>query len=139
MKIEIVHARAHMAEEYKDYLEGQRAVRLIDDDGEIRGELVWRLAGRWRCVFEIKELGIFRDSDRRQGLGTLLIQHAMEDMRDFVARFDARYKPWKVFLFCEEKNSSARSFYEATGFLLEANLEDFYGPSVNAIIYSRAI
>jgi hypothetical protein len=72
MGTRIVHAAEHMPDQYRDHLDGYRAVQLVDDDGTIRGELVWRLAGRWHVKFEIKEFGLFADADKRRGRGTQL-------------------------------------------------------------------
>ena len=43
MRIDIVSARDHRPDDYADVFARHRAVRLIDDDGRTRGELVWRL------------------------------------------------------------------------------------------------
>ena len=137
MRIEIIHAKAHMPEDYRDYLEGYRAVRLIDEAGTVRGELVWRLASRWNAVVEIKEFGLIRDSDKRQGWGTKLLDTAVRDMREYIDGLGLGYRFWKIYLLCEEKNSEARAFYKARGFSSDANLPDFYGPGEDAILYSR--
>jgi len=139
MKIGVVHARDHMPNEYRDYLDGQRAIRIMDENGEIRGELVWRLASRWRCTFEIKEFGIFQDSDRRKGWGTTLLQEAIGDMEQYIKCVDKRYRAWRIYLFCEEKNAIARSFYEARGFQMDATLKEFYGPDDDAMLYSLCL
>ena len=43
MYIDTVPAQNHMPDHYSDYLQGYRAVRLLEEDGTILGELVWRL------------------------------------------------------------------------------------------------
>jgi len=139
MKIDIVHVRDHIPDEYRDYLDGQRAIRIIDENSEIRGELVWKLASRWKCTFEIKEFGIFQDSDRRRGWGTILLQAAIDDMKRYIKCVDPRYKAWRIYLFCEERNAIARKFYEVRGFQKEAMLKDFYGSDDNAILYSLCL
>jgi hypothetical protein len=65
LRLEAVPARAHRPDEYRDVFEGYRAVRMIDDCGRLRGELVWRLATGQ--TVEITELGVFDESDRRHG------------------------------------------------------------------------
>ena len=40
--IDIVHAQNHIPDHYNDYLQGYRAVRLLEKDETILGELVWR-------------------------------------------------------------------------------------------------
>ena len=37
-------AQMHRPDEYADTFEAHRAVQMIDDSGEMQGELVWRLA-----------------------------------------------------------------------------------------------
>jgi hypothetical protein len=52
VEIDIVHMQNHLPEGNRDYIDGYRAVRLVDTDGQICGELIWRLAGRWDFMFE---------------------------------------------------------------------------------------
>ncbi len=139
MKIDIVHATEHMPDQYRDYLEGYRAIRLIDEAGEIRAELVWRLASRWNALFEIKELGVFSESDRRKGWATQLLDAALQDMRDFLHRVELGYRPWRVYLFCETRNQAGRGFYEARGFDVAAEVKGLYGPGQgeDAIMYTK--
>jgi ribosomal protein S18 acetylase RimI-like enzyme len=137
MRIEIIPAPDHMPEHYRDYLEGYRAVRLMDDENQVRGELVWRLACRSKAIFEIKEFGFFRAEDRRHGWGTKLLETAFHDMRAFVEPFG--YSSWRVYLFCEEKNLVGRAFYEARGFHVEALLKDFYGVGEHGLLYTQLL
>jgi len=39
-----VAAREHLPEQYASWYEGYRALQAVDNDGTLRGELVWRLA-----------------------------------------------------------------------------------------------
>jgi ribosomal protein S18 acetylase RimI-like enzyme len=134
LRIEIVHAREHMPGHYQDYIDGQRALQLLDEQRHIRGELVWRVATGH--TVEITEFGILNPKDRRQGWGSKLLQTALEDMRHY---FDKICKPLtRVYLFCEAKNVGARAFYEAHGFHLDALLKDFY-PDGNAALYSLSV
>jgi hypothetical protein len=57
MRFVVVPAQLHRPDEYSDTFEGYRAVQLIDDSEEMRGELVWRLATGQ--TVEITEMGIF--------------------------------------------------------------------------------
>ena len=43
MYIDIVPAQNHIPNHYNDYLQGYRAVPLLEEDGTILGELVWRV------------------------------------------------------------------------------------------------
>ncbi|MHC4597646.1 MAG: GNAT family N-acetyltransferase [Planctomycetota bacterium] len=122
MKIEVLHASEHRKAHYRNALEGHRAVRLLDDEGEVRGELVWRLGTE--DYPEITEFGLFRREDRRQGWGTGLMEAGWADMRGFLA--ERGIMPRKVYLFCEAGNQPARGFYKRLGFSLEAILEGFY-------------
>ena len=45
----------------------------------------------------------------------------------------------RVFLFCEHCNAPARAFYEAHGFTLDAQLEDYYEEEGGAVLYSKSI
>ena len=65
MHINVVDAREHRLDEYEDVFRGYKALQLIDDEGRLRGELIWRL-GTGDTV-EITEIGIFDPADRRQG------------------------------------------------------------------------
>jgi len=139
MKTDIVHAQDHMSDRYRDYLDGYRAIRLIDDEGVIRGELVWRLASRWRATVEIKEFGLFNPEDKRKGWGTKLLETAIKDMSDYIEQLNLGYRFWRIYLFCEARNKEGQAFYQARGFQSEAVLKDFYGPGDgdDAIIYSK--
>ena len=122
MKIEVRHATEHRKVHYRNTLEGQRAVRLLDDEGEVRGELIWRLGTE--NYPEITEFGLFRPEDRRHGLGTRLMEAGWADMRAFLRERGIAAR--KVYLFCEAGNGPARGFYESLGFSLEAVLKGFY-------------
>ncbi len=120
--INVIHACDHQPDHYRDYIDGQRALQLMDSQGRERGELVWRLATGH--TVEITELGIYDPQDRRQGWGSKLLEAAMEDMRSFLGQREETLR--RVYLFCEAKNVEARAFYEKQGFRLGALLENFY-------------
>ena len=134
MRIEIIHARDHMPDHYRVYLDGYRAVRLLDGSGEVHGELVWRLATGH--TIEITEIGLFREEDRGKGWGTKLLAAAMDDMRSYLSRIGSPMT--RIYLFCEAQNKEAKSFYEARGFSAEAVLLSFYGDD-DAVVYSRRL
>ncbi|MFC1525901.1 GNAT family N-acetyltransferase [Candidatus Latescibacterota bacterium] len=139
MRIDTVHMRDHLPDGNQDYINGYRALRLVDDEGELRGELVWRLAGRWNMRFEVKEMGIYRPADRRKGWGTKLMQAGIEDMIAFTDSLDRGHSPWLAYLFCEEENTGARAFYRSCGFTEGALLPDFDGPGDAAVLCTRVI
>ena len=132
LQIEIIHARDHMPDHYAPYLDGYRAVRLIDEAGTIRGELVWCLATGH--TIEITEMGLFQGEDRGRGLGTQLLTAAIEDMRSFLHKIGSEMT--RIYLYCEAKNKEARGFYEARGFNCEAVLQHFYDDG-DAMFYVR--
>lgn len=132
MRLDIVHAREHRPDEYADTWSGYRALRLIDETGTHRGELVWRLA-HGQSV-EITELGIYDVQDRRQGLGTRLLDAAIADVRAFFV--GKPYRLRRVYLFCDSTNDAGRRFYEARGFRQEAVLAEFYH-YCDAVLYVR--
>ena len=134
MYIDTVQAQNHMPDHYSDYLQGYRAIRLLEEDGTILGELVWRVASGHNI--EITEFGIFEAENRRKGWGTQLLEAAFEDMRQYFVKINRPL--WKVYLFCEEKNEEGRSFYESRGFRLEAVLKNFWEDG-NAAMYSRVL
>ena len=121
-RIDIVHARDHQPDHYRDYIEGQRALQLLDAEGRERAELVWRVATGH--TVEITEFGIHDPQDRRKGWGTKLLKTAIEDMRGFFLKRGYRLR--RVYLFCEARNGDARDFYEAQGFRLEGLMKTFY-------------
>jgi ribosomal protein S18 acetylase RimI-like enzyme len=122
LRWDVVPARAHRPDEYREFFEGYRAIRIIDESGRLRGELVWRLATGQ--TVEITELGIFDDSDRRQGWGTRLLEAGLAEMRAFFS--DKPYSLRRVYLFCESINEAGRTFYAHQGFVETAVLEAFY-------------
>ena len=131
VKTEVVHATQHMTEHYRPFLDGFRAVQLIDDAGSLRGELVWRLATGH--TVEITEMGIFEGSDRRRGHGSALLTAALQDMESY---FDSMGRKLRlIYLFCEARNEEARAFYEVRGFQLQATLHSFYDDG-DATIYA---
>ena len=121
-----VDARQHRPDGYRDdnrdFIEGYRAIQLIDDQGSMRGELVWRLAAGHTA--EITELNIFESEDRRRGHGTTLLEAAIVDMREYFARIGHEFR--RIYLFTGSRNTPARSFYEPRGFRSTAELEDFF-------------
>jgi ribosomal protein S18 acetylase RimI-like enzyme len=123
-----------MPDHYGDYLQGYRAVRLLEKDDTILGELVWRVASGHNI--EITEFGIFEEKNKRKGWGTRLLEVAFEDMRQYFAKIN--HPLWKVYLFCEERNEEGRGFYESRGFRLETLLKDFWADS-NAVMYSQIL
>ena len=134
MYIDIVQAQNHIPDHYSDYLQGYRAVRLLEGNGTILGELVWRVVSGHNI--EITEFGIFEEENRRKGWGTRLLEAAFEDMRQYFVKID--HPLWKVYLFSEEDNEEGRGFYESSGFRLEVVLKDFW-ENGNAVMYSQVL
>jgi len=103
---------------------------MIDESGRLRGELVWRLATGE--TVEITELGVFDESDRRQGWGTRLLEAGLADMAAFFC--DKPYPLRRAYLFCESINEAGRAFYEHHGFVETAVVEGLYD-SCDAVLY----
>ncbi|HEV2296781.1 MAG TPA: GNAT family N-acetyltransferase [Tepidisphaeraceae bacterium] len=122
MRFDIVSAQEHRPDYYADVLAGHRAVRLVDDSGRTRGELVWRLASGQSV--EITEFGIYDEADRRRGWGSRLLEAGIASMREFFA--DKPYRLRRVYLFCDAINEPGRRFYEARGFELVTIVPEFY-------------
>ena len=132
LEVDVVHATEHMPDHYRRYIDGWRAVRLIDAEGEIRGELVWRYATG--NSVEITEFGIFNEDERRHGLGTRLLEAALRDMQGFAQQIQRPIR--LVYLFTETRLGAARAFYEARGFHLCAELPDFYEEPGGCVMYA---
>lgn len=132
MKIEIVDAREHHPDCYREVFEGYKALQLIDDNDQERGELVWRVATGY--TVEITEFGIYDPADRRQGWGTQLLEAGIVSIREFFSL--TRHKLRRIYLFCESINEAGRAFYEARGFKAKAILKGFY-QDCDAILYIR--
>jgi hypothetical protein len=58
-------------------------------------------------------------------------------MTDFSKKW--RHIVRRIFLFCEHRHATARSFYEARGFTMGAQLEDYYEEEGGAVLYSRSM
>ena len=132
LQIDVVHAREHMPDHYRRYLDGWRAVRLVNSQGDIRGELVWHYASGSNV--EITEFGVLNESERRLGLGSRLLEAGLQDMNDFARKINRPIR--LVYLFCEAQNDAARAFYETRGFRLCAELPDFYPEPGGAVLYA---
>jgi GNAT superfamily N-acetyltransferase len=115
-------AREHQPEQYANWYEGYRALQVVDDEGTLHGELVWRLATGQ--TVEITEFGIIQPEDRRHGLGTRLLEAGLASMRRFSAARGIRLR--RVYAFCDSINESGRAFYEARGFQLQIILKGFH-------------
>ena len=125
LTVDVIRFQDHNTGEYTDKIKGQRVVRLIDECGEERGELVWRLASGH--TIEICEMEITRGEDHGQGLGTRLLEESIKDMQAFFSMNQNYEGPLRrIFLFTEASNDYARVFYKARGFSEEAVLQDFY-------------
>lgn len=124
LKVETIPFKDHNGE-LKDKIEGQRVVLLVDENGDPRGELVWRIASGY--TVEICEFGIHREEDRRHGWGTKLLDEGLNDMREYFRnRLTRPHRFHRVWLLAEARNLIARVFYKARGFQEEAVLKDFY-------------
>jgi ribosomal protein S18 acetylase RimI-like enzyme len=117
-----VPAGTHRPKEYSDVFDGYKAVQLVDESGQMRGELVWRLATG--NTIEITELGVFDESLRRKGWGSKLLEAGLASIRSFFA--DKPYWLRRIYVFCDSVNGAARAFYEAHGFELACMLPGFY-------------
>ena len=132
--IKIVAAHEHMPEHYQPYYQGHRALQLLDQSDNIRGELVWRLATGNSA--EITEFGLYNVSDRRKGWGSRLLQEAISDITLYFQQYNFHLR--RIYLFCEERNEIARKFYELHGFCLSATLTDFYIDN-DALLYIKIL
>ncbi|MCC7408743.1 MAG: GNAT family N-acetyltransferase, partial [Phycisphaeraceae bacterium] len=119
-------------DDYADTFAGYKAIRLLDDQGVVRGEFVWRLA-HGQSV-EVTEFGIYQPEDRRKGWGTALLEAGIASIREFFK--DKPYKLRRVYLFCDSINKPGRAFYEARGFSAAVTLPAFYH-YCDSVLYVR--
>lgn len=134
LQIKVVDANQHRLDEYADVFQGYKALELIDENGKMRGELVWRLATG--DTVEITEMGIFDPADRRQGWGSQLLEAGIASMQEFFVETGRGFR--RVYLFCDSVNDAGRAFYEARAFRVQAVLKDFYH-YCDAVLYERNI
>ena len=134
MHTRVVPASEHRPDEYAEFINGYRAVQLLDETGRTRGELVWRLAAGHTA--EITEFNILEREDRRQGWGTMLLESAIADMRAYFAGISKPLR--RIYLFTDNRNEQARAFYEARGFRLEKKLDEFFWWD-DALLYVRIV
>ena len=123
--------------ELKDKIEGQRVLLLVDDQDVERGELVWRIASGY--TVEICEFFIHREEDQRKGWGTRLLNETLADVREFfqTRKIDPGLLRL-IWVLTERTNNVGRAFYEKSGFVQKAILEDFYSDG-DAVLYARRI
>ena len=131
------HASEHTARpEFTPYVEGQRALILEDECGAYQGELVWRLAHTRHGIAEITGFGIAEEENRRKGYGSQMLEAAVQDVRAFMQQ--RGITPRLIYLFTNERNGVARSFYEARGFAYVAGIPGFYENDI-ACLYVRRL
>ena len=137
MRISVKHSRDHRGRKaFRPYVNGQHAILLADDNGDFRGELVWRLANVGQGIAEITGFGIEEEENRRKGYGSLLLQRAIEDITNFMKT--EGIEPRLVYLFRNHKSGVARSFYIARGFEYLVGIPGLYRDDI-ACIYLRKL
>ena len=95
---------------------------LVEEGGVVLGGLTWGTRDDPRAgVVEITGLAI-HEKVRRQGLGTLLVLLALEDMEAHLARRGGKLR--RVFTLTDERNAVARKLYEKVGFRAVAQLAE---------------
>ncbi len=134
MHTRIVSVSEHRPDHYADFINGYRAVQLLDDDENMRGELVWRLAAGH--TVEITELNIFEPGDRDRGLGSMLLENAIADMREYFSTIKKSLR--RSHLCTDNRNERARAFYGARGFRLEKKLDGFFWWD-DAVLYVKTV
>ena len=131
-----LHFKDHNGE-LRDKIEGQRVLLLMDQDGGLRGELVWRVASGH--TIEICEFFIHREEDQRHGWGTMMLKEMLTDARKFFGTCTGYDEPpRRVWAMTPQDNSIGRSFYEKSGFEQQILLEGFYVDG-DAVMYIMEI
>ena len=133
LRVRVVHSRDHHGrKEFRPYVDGQHAVLLEGDDGSLQGELVWRLANIGHGIAEISGFGIADPAMRRKGWGTRLLEKALQDIREFMARHGI--VPRLVYLFSNEESEAASAFYQARGFRKLSGVPGLYATGTACIL-----
>lgn len=121
-------------EYFKACLDGMRAIRLLDEQDRLRGNLVWRYASGGTA--EICDIAVLDEADFDQGFGTQMMQAALDDMRAFFAAIGQPLQ--RVWLLTEADNLRAHAFYLRRGFVRLAELPGFYNGR-DALLFMRVV
>ena len=107
---------------------------IAKDKNEIVGVLQWHVKeNAAHGLAEIEEV-LISESYRGQGIGSLLVLFAIDEIR--TCFIELKIKPRKIFLFVGKGNTTARKLYEKHGFRLISSIGYLFHDNVEELFYS---
>ncbi len=107
---------------------------IAKDKDKIVGVLQWHVKeNAAHGLAEIEEV-LISESYRGQGIGSLLVLFAIDEIRTSFIKFNI--KPRKIFLFVGKGNTTARKLYEKHGFRLINSIGYLFHDDVEELFYS---
>ena len=107
---------------------------LAKDKNKIVGVLQWHVKeNAAHGLAEIEEV-LISESYRGQGIGSLLVLFAIDEIRTCFIEFNI--KPRKIFLFVGKSNTTARKLYEKHGFKLIGSIGYLFHDNAEELFYS---
>lgn len=107
------------------------------DKNQIIGVLQWYVKEDPNAgVVEFEEVYVSEDY-RGKGIGSLLIEFAIQSVKDYFK--EIKIKPRKIFLFVNKENDAARTLFEKYGFRLVSEIGDLFSENKMELLYSLKI
>lgn len=107
---------------------------VAKDGDQIIGVLQWYAKEDPNAgVVEFEEVHVSEDY-RGKGVGSLLIEFAIQSVRDYFK--EIKIKPRKIFLFVNKENKAARALFEKYGFKLVSEVGDLFSENKMELLYS---
>ncbi len=107
---------------------------IAKDKNKIVGILQWHVKeNAAHGLAEIEEV-LISESYRGQGIGSLLVLFAIDEIRTSFIKFNI--KPRKIFLFVGKGNTIARKLYEKHGFRLINSIGYLFHDNAEELFYS---
>ena len=107
---------------------------IAKNKNKIVGVLQWHVKeNAGHGLAEIEEVLIL-ESYRGQGIGSLLVSFAIDEIRN--GFIELNIKPRKIFLFVGKGNINARKLYEKHGFILIGSIGYLFHDNVEELFYS---
>lgn len=100
----------------------------------IVGLLQWHVKENPKLgLVEFEEVFVV-ESHRRKGIGTLLLEYAIQSVRDYFRKIGIKHR--KIFLFVGKNNASARALYERHGFRFISEVGNLFFDTETELFYS---
>lgn len=108
---------------------------IAEQDNKIVGIVQWAVKEDPKAgVAELEEVYVL-EPYRDRGIGSLLIEHAIESIKQYFT--NSGIVPRKIYLFVSEENIKARTMYEKHGFTLTAKVGHLFSDSEAELLYSK--